>query len=288
MEKVRNTKRVQVMRLSPVALLSQEAEVHRTHCGDGSLVWRRWGSGPPLVLLHGGSGSWMHWVKTIPALREDYSVWVVDLPGLGDSAMPPDPHTPATCAAVVAEGFRQLFTAGPPVTMICFSFGCHVGTLVAAELNDHLSSLFIIGSAALGLGRAESISLPKERSGMDEDARLAVHRDVLANLMFASAENIDDTAVEVQVHNIANARFRSREFADTADVRDGLARISVPVKSIWGSRDVVAHPDIESCLDALRLHHPELQYRIIEDAGHWVMYEAADEFNGALRELLST
>lgn len=123
---------------------------------------------------------------------------------------------------------------------------------------------------------------------MDEDARLAVHRDVLANLMFASAENIDDTAVEVQVHNIANARFRSREFADTADVRDGLARISVPVKSIWGSRDVVAHPDIESCLDALRLHHPELQYRIIEDAGHWVMYEAADEFNGALRELLST
>ena len=273
---------------SAIKALIDTAEEYRTPCGDGAIVWRKWGSGPPLVLLHGGSGSWMHWLKTIPALRNDYSVWVVDLPGLGDSTMPPEPHTPQTCAKVVADGFRQLFAAGPPVTMICFSFGCHVGTLAATELNDHLASLFIIGSAALGLGRAESISLPKERSGMEANERLAVHRGVLASLMFANAESIDDTAVEVQTLNIANARFRSREFADTADVRDGLARVSVPVKSIWGSRDVVAHPDIESCLNALRMYHPELQHRIIDNAGHWVMYEAADDFNQALRELLLT
>lgn len=27
--------------------------------------WRRWGSGPALVLLHGGHGNWMHWVRNV-------------------------------------------------------------------------------------------------------------------------------------------------------------------------------------------------------------------------------
>lgn len=274
------------MPLSDVDVLLAEAEEHHTSCGDGLMVWRKWGSGPPLLLLHGGSGSWTHWVKTIPALRDGYTVWVVDLPGLGDSAMPSAPYTPASSARAVADGFHQLLSSGPPVTMICFSFGCHVGTLAATQINDHLAGLFIIGSAALGLGLAKNIGLPKERSGMSANDRRAVHRNVLASLMFANAANIDDIAIELQAINIAKARFRSREFADSSDVRDALANISAPLKSIWGSLDVVAHPDVQTCLDTLGLHHPELQYRIIDNAGHWVMYEAADEFNGALRELL--
>ena len=39
--------------------IAAEAERVETPCGDGTLVWRRWGSGPPLVLLHGGYGSWI-------------------------------------------------------------------------------------------------------------------------------------------------------------------------------------------------------------------------------------
>src|SRR5690606_37875478 len=67
--------------------LQLEAEVSRTPCGQGDLVWRKWGSGAPVVLCHGGSGSWTHWIRTIPTLRHHYEVWVPDLPGLGDSTM---------------------------------------------------------------------------------------------------------------------------------------------------------------------------------------------------------
>ena len=43
----------------------------------------------------------------------------------------------------------------------------------------------------------------------------------------------------------------------------------------------------DSSLDILRRHHPELQVRLIEGAGHWVMYEAADRFNATFLDLLA-
>ena len=42
--------------LSFVAGVAAKAERLETPCGDGVMVWRVWGSGPPLVLLHGGYG----------------------------------------------------------------------------------------------------------------------------------------------------------------------------------------------------------------------------------------
>ena len=52
--------------------------------GDGTMVWRRWGPTHPtsansLVLLHGGSGSWRHWIRNIEALAVDRAVWASEL-----------------------------------------------------------------------------------------------------------------------------------------------------------------------------------------------------------------
>src|SRR5687767_9478449 len=89
------------------AILSQ-AEAFETPCGDGKMVWHRWGKGRPVVLLHGGSGSWMHWIRTIPALASHYTLWVPDQPGFGDSALPPDPVTPQSYAELVKQGIDAL------------------------------------------------------------------------------------------------------------------------------------------------------------------------------------
>src|SRR3546814_2920540 len=59
-----------------------------TPCGSGHMVWRLWGDGPPLVLLHGGHGSWTHWLRNIPVLAEHFTTIVPDLPGYGDSDLP--------------------------------------------------------------------------------------------------------------------------------------------------------------------------------------------------------
>src|SRR5690606_94454 len=64
-----------------VARIDRTAERRTTPCGDGHLVWRLWGNGPPLVLLHGAFGSWTHWLRNIPALAARFRVIAPDMPG---------------------------------------------------------------------------------------------------------------------------------------------------------------------------------------------------------------
>lgn len=275
------------MPLTRMHALDREAERFETPCGDGTMVWRRWGSGPPVVMLHGGSGSWTHWIRNIPALSREFEVWAGDVPGLGDSALPHAPHVPRSCADAVVEGIRRLFPlGGAKPRLVCFSFGCHIGTLAAPQLIDHLSDIVIIGTAALGLAPPHIRPLPKERSTMTAAERRDIHRQVLEALMFHDPANIDEEAIELQAINIAKARFRSREFAGSDDVRRGIAAVPLPLASIWGRHDVVANPDVETCLAALGEHHPELKAHIIPDAGHWVMYEQPAAFNAALLDVL--
>src|SRR5580698_11023255 len=105
-----------------VARIAAEAQRVESPCGDGSLVWRIWGSGPPLVLLHGGYGSWMHWIRNIPVLSREFTVIAPDLPGLGDSATPPEPWTAEGLAAIVVAGLGIVLPEGEKPHMAGFSF----------------------------------------------------------------------------------------------------------------------------------------------------------------------
>ena len=68
--------------------IAAEAERIDTPCGDGTMAWRCWGSGPPLVLLHGGYGSWMHWIRNVLPLSRQFTVIAPDMPGLGEFGDP--------------------------------------------------------------------------------------------------------------------------------------------------------------------------------------------------------
>ena len=84
--------------------LDAKAERLLTPCGDGHMVWRRWGSGPRcVVLFHGGHGAWSHWIRNIPALAERYTVIAADAPGCGDSSSPPEPYDGDSLADIMAS-----------------------------------------------------------------------------------------------------------------------------------------------------------------------------------------
>jgi len=269
-----------------VEALDSAARKIRTPCADGFMVWRVWGKGEPLVLFHGGSGSWTHWIKTISELSRHYELWVADIPGLGDSAMPPQPWVPASIAEVVVAGLDELFPRSTRLRLAGFSFGGQIAGLSSAMLQERVRDLVLIGVAALGLRADPREPFKKRRTGMSEEEVAAVYRQNLEVLMFADPANIDALAIHLQGENVKRARFRSRPFATTDALAQALANVTATVKTIWGTRDVTALSSLDQRLAILRRHHPELDVRLIEGAGHWVMYEAADEFNAAFLDLL--
>lgn len=273
--------------MADVRALDASAERFETPCGAGSIVWRKWGSGPPVIMCHGGSGSWTHWCKTIPVLSRTHTLWVPDLPGLGDSAAPSDLSHPAGSAEALNIGIRQLFKHEDRVRIVAFSFGCHVSSLALTGLGDFVRDFLIIGTSALGRTDRPIMEFPKERTGMSDAERRAVHRGVLEMLMFADANAIDELAIDLQAENVAKARFRSRIHSHTDNVRRAVGRAKIPIRCIWGEKDVVAYPDVPTVLGILGENHPEMIYEIIPGGGHWIMYEKADAFNKALAKMLA-
>ena len=249
------------------------------------MVWRVWGAGEPLVLFHGGSGSWTHWIRNIPELSRHYELWVADIPGLGDSAMPPKPWVPASIADVVVAGLDQLFPQHARCAWPAFPSAGRSRACRPRILGDRVRSLTLIGVAALGLRADPREPFAKRRPGMNAAELAGVYHQNLAVLMFADPANIDALAVHLQGENIARARFRSRPFAATETLARALEKVTAPLKTIWGARDIIARPSIEARLAILRRYHPELDVRMIEGAGHWVMYEAAAQFNAAFLDL---
>ena len=234
--------------------LDAGATRRETPCGDGTMVWRVWNEagGNPLVLLHGGSGSWLHWTRQIPFFAARRMVLAPDLPGLGDSANPPGEHSPANVAALLAPKLR---------------------------------SVTILGAGSMGTPR-HPVPLMKVRD-KEGPARVEAHRHNLGSMMIADTSKIDELALAIQERAFINSRLRSRPFATATMLSDALARADgVPVNAIWGDRDQVAMPDIQLRIDALRRARPDARIALVPGAGHWVAYEAAEAVNALLAEWL--
>lgn len=61
------------------------APLEKTDTGTARIAYRRFGTGPALLLVHGFPLSGFTWRKVLPALAERYTCYVPDLPGMGDS-----------------------------------------------------------------------------------------------------------------------------------------------------------------------------------------------------------
>jgi len=278
-----------------VALISEEtvvfvegvaAEAQRieTPCGAGTMVWRVWGSGPPLILLHGGYGSWTHWIRNVLVLARRFTVIAPDLPGLGESSTPPEPHTAEGLAAIIVEGLDIVLSKDAAPHIAGFSFGGVLGGHVAAQLGDRLRALTLVGSNGLGLVR-QPTALQRVPAGVSAEEALAVHRHNLGALMIADPAKIDELAVYIQSQNAPRGRVRSRRFSRADTLARALPLVKARLDGIWGARDATAYPHLDERARVLRSFQPGARFEVIAGAGHWVQYEAAERFNPLLAEI---
>jgi len=250
------------------------------------MVWRIWGQGPPLALLHGGYGSWTHWIRNVELLGGRYRVLVPDLPGLGESDLPPEPERPEKIAEIVASGLLSLMTASEIADIAGFSFGGLIGGLVAEQIGARARTLVLVGSGGLGIRRGVPIELVTWRDLPDEAARHAAHLENLAILMIADRANIDELAVHLQIDNATRARLRSRALSRVPALPAAIPRMSAKLHGLWGERDITAQGVLGEIRRLLQSLQSGAGFTVVPAAGHWVQYEAAMAFNAALTRLL--
>src|SRR6218665_559451 len=101
--------------------LTALARTEHVAWSGGRVCWRGFGSGSPVVLVHGGHGSWLHWVRNIEALAAQHTVWVVDLPGFGDSDAPAGEGLASLLEPTLCT-LDELIGPGTPLQLVGFSF----------------------------------------------------------------------------------------------------------------------------------------------------------------------
>ena len=269
-----------------IAAIERTGQRHTTVIAPTRIVWRVWGAGPPIVLVHGDAGSWTHWVRNVLPLAQRFRVIVPDLPGYGESDALPGPITPERLARALADGLGALPGAQHTYRLAGFSFGGIVAGHLAANEGACVERLVLLGAGGLGLPRPPDPKLRRPRPNMAPAEVLAVHRHNLAILMFGDSGRVDDLAVHVQRENVRCARVRAGGFPASASLREALPRIGARLSGIWGERDAFAAPYLAERVALLHRVQPGSDVRIIPGAGHWTPYETADEVNTMLMEML--
>jgi pimeloyl-ACP methyl ester carboxylesterase len=265
--------------------LDRSARRWETPCGDGTIVWRGWGSGPVVLLIHGGAGSWRHWVRNLAALSLGHTVIAPDLPGLGDSARAPDPISAESVAALVGEGLDHVVGAETPIDVAGFSYGGVIAGLVAANAAHRVRSLTVIGTGGLGPpNRSVELVRVRDKTGAE---RLAAHRDNLLRMMLADPVNVDALALEIQEQNTKRARLNSGFMWMSRVLHDALPLVHGHVHAFWGEHEMPDRAMLDVRIALLRQARPDVEVEVIPSAGHWVFYEAAPHFNTALLQILA-
>lgn len=244
-------------------------------------VWREWGEGPALVLLHGGHGSWMHWIRNIETLAQHFRVLVPDMPGFGDSedfsTPPQDAQRMEQLLSNLRQGIERLVPQGP-ILLAGFSFGGAVAGLLASQL-PRLQRLVLLGCGGHGGARRDQTPLLNWRavSGIQRQQALAQN---LRTFMLTDSASQDPLALRIHTLACEATRFRSKTFSRSTKVLDGLRQFEKPVFLIWGEDDVTAVPS--EAIKALTQERDNRDWTIVARSGHWVQFEKSDEINTLL------
>ena len=262
---------------------------------SGSRVrWRGWGTHhtgrAPLVLLHGGHGNWMHWVRNIEALAADRPVWVPDMPGYGDSDAL-DEGGFDTLVERLTAGIAHLPGAqSQGIDLAGFSFGGLVAAHLAAraalaadETVARIHHLLLLGPAGHGGARRPRGALQDWHAAaqaQDRAALAAIMRHNLLMHMLHDEAALDDEALAIHTRACQATRFRSKRLSRAGGLQSLLAAHAGPVAAVWGAHDVTADPAQAAALVGCPA-------QVIPGAGHWVQYEAAAQVDAWLRDALA-
>lgn len=257
-----------------------------TRCVAG-VVARLVGSGPTLLLLHGGTGSWTHWLRNVEVLSQHFRLVLPDLPGMGESLdVPDDCDLDAYGEYLLAALDGGLVPAGEPFLVAGFSYGGVMAAWLGARLPGRVAGICLLAPGGFPPGSWSRPPLRRVPPGASEAETNAVHRRNLELMMIGDPRRIDELAVAMQRRNHSLTRFRSRFLGYRDTLGPSLRQARCPVLAILPERDPLPQPDALARAAYLESTTPRITCRIVPDASHWVAFEAPDEVNRLMIEFL--
>ncbi|MEV6040086.1 alpha/beta hydrolase [Nonomuraea sp. NPDC052116] len=246
-----------------------------TH-SSGPVHYRRAGSGPGLVMVHGTGGdavsNYAHLVPEFTGLR---TVITPDYAGSGQTADPGGDLTLDLLAGQVAATFEG------PSDLVGFSLGAAVAVAVAAEHPELVRRLVLIAGwthaedSRLSLGLRTWARLAET----DPESFTAFGPLVAFGPEYVSAVGAQALTAGEPPHGVR----RQIELDLRLDIRDLLPKITAPTLVVGNTRDYLIPVEHARALHAAL---PGSEYAEL-DSGHVVLHEKPAEVTTLVREFIT-
>lgn len=255
------------------------------------------GDGPPVVFVHGLSGSWQNWLENLPELARDHRVVALDLPGFGESALPAERISMDGYAATVLAVLDALGIDA--ADLVGNSMGGLVSLEVALQAPGRVRRLVLVSPAGISaegligdramvaLRRAERLITGYNVFWGTRAERVSRRAGLRRQLLRASAahpELLPPALASEQLKVSGRPGFLDAlEAIVTTSLRPRLRDVTAPTLIVWGREDrMVPVADAERFAREL----PDVRVTVYADTGHVAMLERPERFNADLRAFL--
>jgi pimeloyl-ACP methyl ester carboxylesterase len=262
---------------------------------DGQMLhYQHFGTGSPVLLVHGLLGGAFCWRFNVPVLAERHSVFAIDLPGLGQSDAPPETDCGMEAQARRLLGLMEQLRL-ESVDVVASSWGGAVALFLAA-MCAKVRSLVLAAPvnpwSDFGTGRIRFLSsrLGGRLLRMAIPLSPPVHRIALRRL-YGDPSRIPQGALQGysamlmrrgRAHNLLNV-LRSWE-NDVSALRGAIARVQAPVLLIWGTKDSAVDPH---SADTLQRVLPHCETALLPGVGHLPFEEDPEGFDQLVLDFLA-
>jgi pimeloyl-ACP methyl ester carboxylesterase len=279
-----------------MALTAHELELH-----GHRVSYRRAGSGPALLLLHGITDSSATWEGVAPSLAEHFTLIAPDLLGHGESATPRGDYS----LGAHASGVRDVLTALgiDSATVVGHSLGGGIAMQFAYQFPERTERLVLVSSGGLGrevhlllraaalpgadfvlpaLTSAGLIGVGRGVGGLLKRLRIAPSDDLLVLAQgFASLDNAGSR--QAFLHTVRAVIEPSGQRVSARD-RLNLAGV-LPSLIVWGERDSIIPVEHGA---AAHEAMPGSRFEVFSGAGHMPHDADPERFAALLIDFCTT
>ncbi len=224
------------------------------------------GEGDVVVLLHGWGGEADSFKPVFEWLSQTHQVYALDLPGFGQSEIPPTAWSTPDYARFVTAFFEKLGIA--KAHLIGHSFGGRISIILGAEHPEKVAKLILVDSAGIKPRRAAKYYLRVSLAKLGKLLRrYGTSGTRLANAMSRCVGSTD--------YQNAGAMRATLVKVVNEDLRPLLSRIAAPALLIWGADDKdtpVAYGKI------MEREIPDAGLVVLQEAGHFSYLDKFPQF----------